>query len=275
MNRILPMLLLVACTGGDSDSDTPDTSDLRTLETCGSALASDTPAFFARFACVTTTVTGTGVDVHTVDLPPYASPYYPLSDANWTEFDDRGGDWHQNPNFLAQQDVTLSIPDAPVSKGLTVTSDLVDGEANTSDEEYALGPAGMALNGVLLFNATAAPGDDIADEAFTFDRYEGHPAPSGEYHYHGASPGPLEVLAAAGDTTLELYGIMCDGTVILGCTELDGTAHGTDLDAQGGHVHDLVNAGGATEFADRYHTHVCSSGHGYTPEIQYYTTCTR
>ena len=171
--------------------------------------------------------------------------------------------------------MTITFAASPVSKGLTITADQIDGQAQTSDDEYGLGPAGIALNGVLLFNAVAAPGDDIADEAFTFDLHEGHPAPGGAYHYHGASPGPLEVQVARDEADVELYGVMCDGTVVLGCTELDGSDPMGALDAQGGHVHDLVNQDAVTELADRYHTHVCSTGRLYTPELQYYTTCAR
>jgi hypothetical protein len=143
----------------------------------------------------------------------------------------------------------------------------------------------VALDSVAMFNAVAAPGDDIDDERFTFDVYQAHPAPDGTYHYHAASPGPLEVLAAEGLTTLtepgsadiELFGILCDGTVVLGCTELDGGVPADDLDAQGGHIHDITDAAATTQFEDRYHAHVCPSGGGraYSPELQYYDTCNR
>jgi hypothetical protein len=71
---------------------------------------------------------------------------------------------------------------------------------------------------------------------------------------------------------------MCDGTLVLGCTELDGTApSASSLDAQSGHVGDVKDADGTLHFATRYHTHVCPklfAAHPYTPEIQYYSTCT-
>jgi len=102
----------------------------------------------------------------------------------------------------------------------------------------------------------------------------------GTYHYHGPTPGPLEVLRAAGVVTttvpgaaeVELYGILRDGTVVLGCTELDSSAP-AGLDAQGGHIGDLRATDGTMFFTGRYHTHVCADaarGHLYTPEIQYY-----
>lgn len=271
----LLLLFLAACTTSHDSGDTDPQDGLRNLDNCGTD-TDGAPAFFARFACVTVRDAGDIITVHTVDLPPYPTPYYDLIDPNWTDFDTRGGDWHQNPNFLAEKDLTFAIPAGPVAKGITITADMVDGQANTNAEEYPGGAAGVALNGVVLFNATAAPGDDIAEEKYTFDLYEGHPAPEGTYHYHGASPGPLAVLEASGDADLELFGIMCDGTVVLGCTELNGENVVGTLDAQGGHVHDLVNGSGAIELEHRYHTHVCASGvHEYTPEIQYYDSCTR
>jgi hypothetical protein len=89
-----------------------------------------------------------------------------------------------------------------------------------------------------------------------------------------------------GDAEIELYGIMCDGTVVMGCTELDGSALNTsDWDAQNGHVHDIIDEDGTLMFEDRYHTHICydtiteedTDGNGYqehefTPEISYYQT---
>jgi len=145
----------------------------------------------------------------------------------------------------------------------------------TGSNEFPMGPAGVALDSVALFNPLAAPGDDIEEEKYTFDRSNAHPTQDGTYHYHTSSVGPLEVLAAVGSGALEVYGIMCDGTVVLGCKELDGTAVPAGLDAQGGHVHDLVDVQGTSYFTNRYHVHMCDSGRKYTPEIQYYGTCTK
>jgi hypothetical protein len=82
-----------------------------------------------------------------------------------------------------------------------------------------------------------------------------------------------------GSAELGLYGIICDGTVLLGCTKLDGSAPNTArLDAQNGHVHDLRDSAGRVHFTGRYHTHVCATmtpARKFMPEIQYYSTCTR
>ena len=148
-----------------------------------------------------------------------------------------------------------------------------------------MGTQGVALDSVALFNPLAAPGDDIEDELFSFDPYNGHPENSGTYHYHTTTMGPLEVLKAAGLTSvttpgeaaIEIYGIMCDGTVVLGCTELNGDIpDSSDFDSQNGHTHDLVDENGVVQLANRYHIHICPGvfdDHRFTPEIQYYADC--
>jgi hypothetical protein len=150
--------------------------------------------------------------------------------------------------------------------------------------DYPFGTAGVALDGVALCNPLAAPGDDIENEKFTFDSNEGHPQQQGAYHYHSVAVGPLRVLQSLGLSNsdipgvaqVELYGVMCDGTVVMGGNELDGSS-ATALDLQAGHVHNIVNAGGFVLLEGRYHVHMAPSigadPRGLTPEAQYCTTC--
>lgn len=266
---------------------TATSSGVYSLATCTTNIAADVPAFYKKFfRCVTVTKTATGVDITWNGLPPHPSYYWGQGSPNFAPFDtSRGADYHPNPNLLSGRAHTMSVPDAPVSRNLTVTSGMVDHTANTNAAEYRGGPVGVGLDSVPLFNDQAAPGDDIAKERFTFDSYEAHPTQNGDYHYHTASPGPLEALLSAGLTTsrvpgaggFELYGMMCDGTVVLGCTELDGTKPDTlGADAQNGHVTDMKDSSGTLHFASRYHVHVCPTlftSHVYTPEIQFYGAC--
>lgn len=282
---------LAAC-GGSDDGGTgsPDAapSGARTLASCTTSIAADVPAFYqAYFRCVTIARTATGVAITTEDLPPHPSYYYGSGSPNYAAFDtSRGAGYHPNPNTLAAQAITITVPDAPVFGGVPIIPDLIDATAGTSSAEYSLGPVGVATDSVALFTGTAAPGDDIAAERFTFDSYAAHPEQRGAYHYHSPTPGPLEVLAAAGAITstvpgtaeIEVYGVLCDGTIVLGCTELDGSAPAAGLDAQGGHRGDLRDPAGTVHFTDRYHVHVCADaarGHPYTPEIHYYGACAR
>lgn len=285
----LTLIGIVACGGGDG-ADTPDAdgnNPERTLDTCETGIAADAPDFFKTyFRCVDVSVNATGVVINTRNLPPHRSYYYGSGDPNYTAFDFRDDNrYSPNPNRIAAQNISFQIPAEPTPKGITIDAALVDRQAGTSNEEYRGGAVGVALDSVALFNSSAAPGDNIDDEKYTFDSYEAHPEMRGTYHYHSATPGPFEVLQALGLVTtttpgaaeIELYGIMCDGTVVLGCTELDGaTPSDADFDAQNGHVHDIADKDGNTLFTGRYHTHVCPArytAHQYTPEIQYYDTC--
>ncbi|MEN9798203.1 MAG: hypothetical protein RL653_1899 [Pseudomonadota bacterium] len=249
----------------------------RTLESCTTNVASDVPLFFQKFfKCVTAVSTGSGVKITTESLPPHRSHYYGSASPNYAAFDtSRGSQYRPNPNSIRGQSLSITVPDAPVARGLTVTAALVDGSVGTNANEYGMGAVGVALDSVALFNPLAAPGDDIEDEKYTFDDYNAHPTQDGTYHYHATTKGPLEVLSAVGSGPLEVYGILCDGTVVLGCKELDGSTAAGGLDAQGGHVHDLSDGQGNTYFTARYHVHVCDTGRKYTPEIQYYGTCAR
>ena len=223
--------------------------------------------------------------VESQGLPPHPSFYYASGSANHVAYASQGEGYYQNPHQIAVQSLRMVVPDEPVAKGLTIAASMVAGLVGSSFEEYGMGAAGLALDSVAIFNPLAAPGDDIDDEKWSFDPYSGHPEPRGTYHYHTTSPGPLEVLVDAGVTassqpgqaTVEAYGMMGDGTVVMGGTELDGASpDASDFDAQNGHVHDLVDEAGVTHFAGRYHTHVCPGvfdGHRFTPEIQYYEDC--
>jgi hypothetical protein len=264
------VLLVIACACGDDGATS--TGEL-TLDTCTTTIASDVPEpYRSLFRCVEMSVEGSDLVITTTGLPPHPSYYYGSSSSNFEAWDDRGGMYHANPNTLRETPVTIAVPMAPVARNITVTAAFVDGVVGTSMYEYPMGPAGIALDSVIMFNPLAAPGDDIADEQFTFDPYNAHPAPMGAYHYHRDSKGPLEALAKS-QPAVEAYGLMCDGTLVLGCKELDGTAASeTDLDAQNGHTHDITGLGA------RYHVHICttSSAHPrpYTPEIAFYNRCT-
>ena len=297
--------------------------EMYTLETCETDIATDVPQFFHDyFQCVTarmSTVDEDGrqyINLYFDSQPPYQTWYYDTTGVtssehpNWIPFQETSTIDAMTPGVITELDLVISIPVNPGSdlnpaRDLTINGGLVDGEVGTSNYEYPMGVIGSALNGVTMYNPCAAPGDLIEDEASTFDLYNEHPtapAMGNTYYYHTNSPGPLEVLAhkmpdvvtntTPGSAEIEVFGINCDGVVVLGCTELDGSAvDPTDWDAQNGHVHDMVGADGTVYFEQRYHTHVCYTEitdedtdgvspndnlgydqHEFTPEISYYET---
>ena len=253
---------------------------------CETQIGEGVPEFYSRyFRCVQIELDGDSVRITSDNLPPHPSFYYGEGHALFEAFDSsRGADYRANPNVIGGRGFVLRIPLEPVEAGLTIDATTVN-TATGDATDYPLGTAGAALNGVALFNPLARPGDDIADEKFTFDGYEGHPQQTGDYHYHAVSPGPLAVLQALGFTTstipgaadIELYGIMCDGTVVMGLVELDGSAVAAGLDVQGGHTHDLVDGDGTVLLTNRYHVHIAAEigfePRGLTPEAQYYEAC--
>ena len=258
----------------------------KSLADCETNIDAEAPAFYQKyFTCVDIGVDGDAVTISSDGLPPHNSYYYGEGHANYAEFDTRDGEHSPNPNQIATQNLSITIPNSPTSRNLTINDTLVDGEVNSDSNEYGMGTVGIALNGVSIFNSLAAPGDVIENEVTTFDAYNAHPEMSGNYHYHTDSAGPLEVLEALGLTSsstpgaaeVEIYGIMCDGTLVLGCTELDGSpVDPADLDAQNGHSHDMIDEEGTTHFTDRYHVHICTgtlTDFLFTPEIQNYDSC--
>lgn len=266
------MIALLACASMPYDSTAGAPSS---FADCDASVADDVPAFYRRyFACTDLSMEGESVVLATESLPPYDTYYYGEGHANYAEWDDRGGGYAPNPNVIASLAVRLSIPPNPEPKGLDL-ADLVDHEMGTSGEEYPAGAVGVGPDSVANYNATAAPGDNILDEQYSFDEWGAHPSPDGGYHHHGENDGALAALDYLGrDETV--YGIMCDGTVILGCDELDGgEVSAADLDTQNGHAHDVVDVDGTVHFAGRYHVHTCSGlgNLGLFPEIQYHTVC--
>ena len=286
--HVFALAMLGACTSDTDPTDTAtdDVVNADIIEACAGSVDDDVPEFFKRyFRCSNISMDGDTVVINTDNLPPHPSYYYGEGHELFAEFDyDRGDEYRPNSNSLGEEDITVRIPVTPTAKGLTVTSDMVDLQMGTNNEELSGGTVGVAVDGVSLFSSMARAGDDIEAEKYTFDSYEGHPA-GATYHYHTETPGPLEVLAYLGYTDsvepgsadMELYGMLCDGTVALGCTEIDGDSPDTgDFDAQNGHTHDLTGDDGELLLEGRYHVHVCVdtfTDHLYMPEIQYYDSC--
>ena len=293
LSTFLGTLVFTAC-GGDSDDVAPTQNDAAEqadnsatdLINCESNIAADVPTFYAAyFRCTDISLAGDVVVITSSNLPPHLSYYYGEGSDQFEEFDfSRGDEYRPNPNEIARANFTLRIPLNPVPSGVVI--DVATVNLTTGDNtDYPLGAAGVALDGVALFNPLAAPGADIEDEKYSFDSNGGHPQQQGAYHYHAVASGSLAVLKALGLTTsdmpavadIELYGVMCDGTVVLGSDELDGSASASDLDLQAGHTHDIVNTGGTVMLANRYHVHmgpvIGANPRGLTPEAQYYNTC--
>ncbi|MBV8030735.1 MAG: YHYH protein [Betaproteobacteria bacterium] len=117
----------------------------------------------------------------------------------------------RNPNSIRAQELAIELPAAP--------------RAAPQPSCVPMGPIGITLDGVLLFNALDDGGRDaVAHEVQ--DRCNGHPEREGRYHYHGPSPclpGIREPEA--------VIGFAFDGFPITGLVSTDGREHSNaDLD---------------------------------------------
>jgi hypothetical protein len=155
--------------------------------------------------------------------PDYTSNYFATTDPCYVAYTTAFPD----PNVNKAQAFTIRAQKTPIVTSTTM----------------GLGPVGVAVNGVEIFDNQAAPGDDIYKEAGSFDRCGGHPAPGGAYHYHGE---PFSISSDDGN----LIGVLRDGYFVYGRRDMDGTLP-TNLDPKGGHT--AVTADSATAV---YHYHL-------------------
>ena len=156
------------------------------------------------------------------NLPDYFSNYFEDTDACHEDYSGA----IQNPNLIAEQDINILFPLATTTAGDPMVGDVV----------------GMALNGVVIFGNFAAPGDDIYQEAMTFDRCGAHPQNTGKYHYH-AEPYSLSY------DDSNFIGVMSDGYAIYGRKDADGSY--PTLDEYGGHTGTTADSE-----SEVYHYHV-------------------
>ncbi|MFY0625772.1 MAG: YHYH protein [Reichenbachiella sp.] len=192
-------------------------------------------------------VNGNTVTFHTNDLPDHKSPYY--LGTQWEDdlYEEYNGDntlFNLNPNRIAEQDFTLTIPLNP--------------EEAAVHSLTALGPMGIARNGVVFFNQYAAGNSPLTGEINSFDQYLGHPAQIGNYHYHIE---PNYLTEQFGKDAF--LGLLADGFPVYGPIEDGQTITNADLDDYHGHI------SATTDFPDGiYHYHITSedpyiNGNGY------------
>lgn len=178
--------------------------------------------FWLKFSCrVTLTKSGSSVTLTSENLPDYKSYYFSSSDACYDSFssDTRAA----NPNYIASQTITMTVPYSPTAAS-----------SATSTPE---GVIGMTLNGIAIYDNSAAPGDDIYDEEATFDRCDGHPDMFSRYHYH-TEPGSVS------NADYGFVGILRDGFPVYGRYDYDSNAAiaTSSLDSQGGRTATTVDS---------------------------------
>jgi hypothetical protein len=196
--------VLVAC-GNEDEPQITDTGS----EDGISILAAVTSNFKSA---VTITTSANSIVLKSKGVPDHVTPYWGTGNALY-ESQITGGSL--TPGSLGEQNFTMTINTTPT--------------AALSKEETSLGPIGMALNGVAIYNDREGGNIPVDSNTLTtFDRGGGHSGPGALYHYH-----------FDGDFTSndddKLIGFLRDGFPIYGRKGMDGS-YPADLDSNGGHV---------------------------------------
>jgi hypothetical protein len=181
------------------------------------------PEVFKKiYGATSITTDGTYITIKSNGMPDHKSIYFDRSNALYEDFSGKTfGDFtfQKNPNSIVSQSLTFKIP-------------LIPKEA-TNHGATPLGPIGVALNGVPLYNQYAGPNQPLTNEIMSFDQYWGHPQMTGQYHYH-LEPIYLTTVKA---TKSSLIGFLLDGFPVYGPEEDGKKVTNAMLDAYHGHSH--------------------------------------
>jgi len=187
----------------------------------GGGSATTVPAVFSKFnSNVTVSAEGSYIVLKSNGLPEHKSPYYQGTAWAATLYEAYNGTnpaFMQNPNKIASFNYVFKIPASPA--------------VNATHEATPLGPIGISINGVPLFNQYAGPSQPLTNEINSFDQYNGHPAPNSMYHYHVE---PLYITATKGKSAL--IGFLLDGFPVYGPLENGATLTTANLDIYHGHT---------------------------------------
>lgn len=211
-------------TACSSDSDTTVTP----TTTTGSVSITDVvKANYTNAVGIATS--GTNLVLSSQGVPNHVTPYYGVGNAL---YEAQLTGHTVNPGNLQTQTFVMTIPMTP--------------GAASSKEATSLGPIGMALNGVAIYNDQEGGNQALdAGVLLSFDRGGAHSGPGGLYHYH-----------VNGDFTSKddanLIGFLRDGFPIYGRKDKDGT-YPSNLDAYGGHT------AATTEFTTAIYHYHCSN----------------
>ena len=203
------------------------------------ANASGLPAAFAKFnATVSVSLDGDNVVIRANGVPDHKSVYFPTSDSRYEAYNGSNKLFNSNGFQIVEQQLTFRIP--------------VNPKAASTPASTPLGPIGVAVNGVPIFNQYNGQNRPLTVEINSFDQYNGHPQMTGQYHYHVE---PLGITQKNGSSAL--IGFLLDGFPVYGPIENGKRITNADLDELHGHT------GATADYPNGiYHYHV-------TPEDPY------
>lgn len=159
---------------------------------------------------------GTTMVIRTSGVPDHKSPYFDPANAKYEAYNGTNRAFQQNPNRIIEQTGVFRIPRTPTKQ--------------TTPSPTPLGPIGVSVNGVPIFNQYAGPNQPLTGEINSFDQYAGHPQQTGVYHYH------VEPVYLTRTSREALVGVLLDGFPVYGPMENGKLLTSADLDAAHGHT---------------------------------------
>jgi hypothetical protein len=176
------------------------------------------PDVFKKFSStVIVSSDGTTITIKADGIPDHKSCYFATSDSRYQAYNGTNASFSKNPNSIGTKSYTFKIPASPA--------------VNSAHEATPLGPIGISVNGVPIYNQYAGPNTPLTNEINSFDQYNGHPDQSSSYHYHVE---PLYI--TQNNTKSALIGFLLDGFPLYGPLENGKTLVSADLDAYHGHT---------------------------------------
>ncbi len=222
---------VISCSSDAENIDETDDSD-------SSSEAVSTPlSAFDEFNsdAVTISYDGDEITIDSNGMPNHTSPY-----------------WEETAPLYIEAVVATRLTPGRIGgdRSFTVTVPAAP-EIASSSSATGLGPIGISVTGVPIFNDTEGENRPIEEEIVqTFDYAGAHNGPSG-YHYHvESSDVPENTILSHNDE--KLLGIMADGFLIYGRKCNSTGEYPTDLDVSGAHKTSTQHSDGE-EF---YHYHI-------------------
>lgn len=216
ISAVFAVFILLSCKKSSTTTETTVTNPVVTT-----TVGANVPDVYKKiYGASSITSDGTYITIKTNGLPDHKSIYYSTSNTLYENFSGTtfaDYTFRKNPNSIASQNYTFKIPLNPV--------------AAATHASTPLGPIGVAINGIPLYNQYASPTALLTGEIASFDQGYGHPDPGSRYHYHVE---PIKLTLAKG--TDALMGFLLDGFPVYGPKENGAIVATSSLDAYHGHT---------------------------------------
>ena len=202
---ILALVLIFGCSDNNIETENDE------YDATGTSI---TDAVMANYkTAVTISTSGSSITLKSNGVPDHVTAYWGTGN-NLYEAPSLAGQT-VNPGKLQSQVFVMTIPTMPT--------------AASTKEATSLGPIGMALNGVAIYNDREGGNVPVdAGTLLSFDKSGAHSGPGGLYHYHFTGD-------FTGNDDANLIGFLRDGYPIYARKDSDGT-YPSNLDSNGGHT---------------------------------------